>query len=149
MLIAINILVIAVIAFSTYPGIKKAFIHIKRITLPDTRWISLQWVDKNLPISSRIGREQFTPPIEEYTDKFKAKWLGYFAVARRPEKVKEMDYMIVSSGDYARILQSPDRYPNEAKSYINFFKNNDLVKEFSPDGKKIGGPTIKVYAIKK
>ena len=39
--------------------------HLNRITLPDTRWISLQWIDANLPENASIGREHYTPPIRD------------------------------------------------------------------------------------
>lgn len=149
MTLCINILIVAVLVGSTYTQVLSAINHVQRITLPDTRWVSIQWIKQHLPSGSYIGRERYTPPIEKYSQQYLVHNLGFFAVARKPEEVKKLDYMIVSSKDYGRFLKSPDMYPDEARSYIDFFENHELVYELVPDDEKLGGPKISIYKIKK
>jgi hypothetical protein len=127
--------------------IARSYEEIRLLTLPDTRWASLQWIQANLPSGARIGREHYTPPIEEFTDRYDAEYLGYFAVARQPQAIERLDYMVVSGDDYERYVNHPDDYPAEAEAYNEFFARNQLVKEFVPDRRTLGGPTIRIYEI--
>ena len=58
-----------------------------------------------------------------------------------------LDCVIVSDEEYARFTDHSDRYPKEADFYSTFFSENDLIKEFVPDGINVGGPTISIYRI--
>ncbi len=127
--------------------ISRAYEEVRLITLPDTRWVSLQWIQENVPSGTRIGREHYTPPIEEFTDRYDVEYLGYFAVANKPREIARLDYMVVSSQDYERYVSRPDDYPRQAKAYNDFFARNELVKEFVPDQRTLGGPTIRIYKI--
>jgi hypothetical protein len=147
--VAANALLIAVLVFSIYKPTVKTVKYINRITLPDTRWVSIEWIRRNIPEGSYIGRENATPPLEKYTRSYKVFPLGYFAVARRPEYVRRMDYMIVSTGDYSRFLRAPEKYPKEQKAYMTFFDTHELVHEFIPDSKTLGGPKVSIYKIRK
>ena len=97
---------------------------------------------------SRIGREHYTPPIEQYSDKFLTEYLGHRAVAVKPDVVMTLDYMLVSSGDYNRFITEPNKYPDESMTYRKFFEQHELVKEFIPDGKTLTGPRIDIYKIR-
>ena len=130
-----------------YGQIARAREEIRLITLPDTRWVSLQWIQANLPLGTRIGREHYTPPIEAFTDRYDVEYLGYFAVARQPNAIEMLDYMVVSGQDYERYVNQPADYPAEAEAYNEFFARNELVKEFVPDRRTLGGPTIRIYRV--
>lgn len=123
-----------------YGQIARAWEEIHLITLPDIRWVSLQWIQANLPSGARIGREHYTPPIEAFTDRYDAEYLGYFAVARQPNAV-------VSGQDYERYVNQPGDYPEEAEAYNEFVARNELVKEFVPERRTLGGPTIRIYKV--
>jgi 4-amino-4-deoxy-L-arabinose transferase-like glycosyltransferase len=120
----------------------------KRNALPDTRWVSLQWIQGNIPPGAIIGREHYTPPIEDYSDKYTVAFEAYFAVLTRNESLRTLDYMIVSGDDYVRFVDHADQYPAEAQIYNQFFSTNELIKEFPSDDKTITGPTIRIYKIK-
>lgn len=132
--------------FSIWNQFYAAINHINRITRPDTRWTSLEWIINSLPPGSKIGREHYTPPIEEWSDRYHSKYLGYSALIRKPGIVSTMDYMVLSSKDYKRYTDNSAKYPIEAKIYNDFFSKNKLVKEFFP-GKNVSGPKISIYKL--
>jgi len=141
------VFVIALLFFSIGDQVTQAYQYIQTITLPDTRWESVQWIKDHMPTGSHIGREGFTPPIEKYTEQFHVSYLGWIAVVSNPEELKNLDYMIVSSYDYGPFLNSESKYPKEASIYNSFFKNNQLIYELIPDGITLGGPKISIYKI--
>ncbi len=145
----VNILFVILVISSITPQVIRAGQYIRKITLPDTRWVSMQWIKDHLPEGSWIGRGHYTPPIEKHSKKFLVRYLGYNAVLSRSEEVKRFDYMIVSSGSYQRFLDSPQRYSKQANTYRSFFAQNELVHEFIPDDKFLGGPKISIYKITK
>ena len=144
---AVYLLAAVLVLVSISGQIARSREEIRVLTLPDTRWASLQWIRENLPAGARLGREHYTPPVEEWTDQFQARYLGYFAVLHRMPEIRRMDYMVVSSEDYERYVDHPGDYPREARAYNTFFAGNELVKEFVPDGRTLGGPTIRIYKI--
>jgi hypothetical protein len=121
--------------------------HTQTVSLPDTRVISLHWAIENLPPGSTVGREHYTPPLEDHSDVFQVFPLGSFAVAKVPERVLEQDYMIVSEADYARYVTDPERYPDEARRYEEFFISHMLVHETTAS-RENNGPTIRIYQLK-
>lgn len=145
-IISSSAIVIALLFVSIGDQVIQAYQYIQIITLPDTRWESVQWIKDHMPTGSHIGREHYTPPIEKYTEQFHVSYLGYFAVVSNPKELN-LDYMIVSSGDYGRFLNSASKYPKEARIYNSFFKNNQLIYELIPDGITLGGPKISIYKI--
>lgn len=148
--VAANVVLVAVLAASVWQQGALVVDHVRKITLPDTRWESLVWIKDNLPPGSRIGREHYTPPVEKYTKKFNAVYLGFFAVFRQQQALKKLDYMIVSSGDYERFLWRQDVYPDESRAYLEFFEKNkvNLVNEFSSDSGEFSGPRISIYRVR-
>jgi hypothetical protein len=123
---------------------------LRTTNLPDTRWVGLKWIEEHLPAGSHILRERYTPPLEKYSGKFHVSYAGMFPVARglgNATEIPSIDYVVVSSGDYARFVDHPDIYPAQAQAYNDFFARNDLVKEFHSDNNTMSGPTIRVYRI--
>jgi len=137
----------ALIVASVYGQVIRSAADIRLLTLPDTRWVALQWIEGNLPPGIRIGREHYTPPIEEFTARHRATYLGYFAVLHKMREIGLQDYMIVSSLDHERYVDNPTDYPEEARAYQTFFAANELVQEWVPDDKTLGGPTIRLYKL--
>lgn len=121
--------------------------HVRQITLPDTRWISLEWINSNIQSGSKIGREPYTPPVEQYTDKFTVTFFGHYGMVKEKNKIEELDIMVLSSGNYLRFTNHPDRYPEEARIYEEFRNRHKLLKEFVPDNIETTGPMIHIYKI--
>lgn len=117
-------------------------------TLPDTRWVSLQWIQENIPSGTRIGRERYTPPIESYSDLYLVEFFGIGGIATAQGAIESVQFMILSSDSYDRFLDNPGQYPDFAEAYRNFFDCNQLVKEFVEDGTTMSGPTIRIYLVK-
>jgi hypothetical protein len=149
MLLGANGLLIIVLVESVYMQAVKTLKHVNHITLPDTRWVSIEWLKKNIPEGSGIGREFYTPPLEKHTNRFKVVYLGFGAVAKKPEDVQKLDYMIVSSFDYLWFLDGRINDLKQKKAYMEFFDTHELVKTFCPDSKFLSGPTLSIYKIKK
>ena len=144
----ISSIVVAILAVSVKSQTISAMDRIRLYNLPDSRWISLQYVEKSLPPGSAIGREVYTPPVEEYSDKFTVEYLGKLGAIRvTPDTLKKLDYMIVSSSSYGRFFRQKDKYPLEVQAYEDFFERHELIERFKPDRKTLGGPTIEIYKI--
>jgi hypothetical protein len=143
------LLVAAILAGSVWRQADAAIDHIRTITLPDTRWVSLEWIQANMLPGTRIGREHYTPPIERFSDQFDVVYLGFFGAIKQPDAVAGLTYMIVSSGDYERFLYERERYPTESAAYLKFFETHELVKEFIPDGEELGGPRISIFRVRR
>jgi hypothetical protein len=122
---------------------------IRNNTLPDTRWVSLQWIQNNIPPGTRIGREFYTPPVEMYTGVYSVTHFDMNGVFLMLENNEQVDIMIASSYDYDRFMDSPGQYPWFARIYQNFFDCNELVKEFVEDGTTMSGPTIRIFRIRR
>ena len=51
-------LIAAALTLGSISGqIARSYKEIRLLTLPDTRWASLQWIQAKLPSGARIGRE--------------------------------------------------------------------------------------------
>ncbi|MFC1577115.1 ArnT family glycosyltransferase [Candidatus Omnitrophota bacterium] len=124
---------------------RMALKRIRKITLPDTRWISKVWIEENLPLGSKIGREHYTPPVSPA--KFEVVYLGYFGLLKGG--IEKYDYVIASNTDYARFVNNPKRYPAEARRYNEIFSKYELIKEFVPDKKNTSGPVIRVFKVRR
>ena len=140
---SIYVLLIVLLGVGIYGQAYKALTHIQRIRLPDTRWVSKIWIERNIPHGSKIGREHYTPPIE--SQNYRVTYLGYFGLITK--RLNNFDYIIASSDDYARFVTNEKRYPSQAQKYKEIFSKYELIKEFTPDKKKMTGPVIRIYKI--
>jgi len=124
---------------------------VRKKTLPDSRWVSLQWIVNNLPDGARVAREYYTPPLEHYDLRkdFEVTRLGYFFLTRTHalERLDGVDYVILSSGDFQRFFNKAELYPEEVRAYQEFFDRHTLVKEFVPDNTTLGGPRILIFSL--
>jgi len=114
-----------------------------KINLTDTRTISKQWIEKNLPKDSKILRENYTP---ELSNEFK-NVTNCGMIGKMTDKLDVYDYFILSSMNYSRILADSTRAEFK-KNYLEIFLKYELLKEFIPDGNNSTGPTIKIYYLR-
>jgi 4-amino-4-deoxy-L-arabinose transferase-like glycosyltransferase len=138
---------IVIVIFFAIAGLffqtKKALKHILTITLPDTRYISSLWIKENLPENSKIVREHFTYlPPDRYFKDFPLGVSGLLFY-----DLFYFDYFIASGPNYLPLLNNQINFPKAADSYKKIFKENELIKEFLPDGKTLTGPKISIYRI--
>jgi 4-amino-4-deoxy-L-arabinose transferase-like glycosyltransferase len=130
-----------IIAIGLSDQLQKICYNLQYRTLPNTRWISMVWVQENLPAGISIGREHYTPPLK--SGKFKVARLGFSGLIKKD--ISEFDYIIASSGNYERFFKKKDKYSEEIAKYNKIFSEYILVKQFIPDGKISGGLTILIY----
>lgn len=101
----------------------------------DTRVVSRHWISMNLPANTKIAADAYSP--------LKPGCCGSVAVKSLEEFKKEgIEYVIVSSFIYQRILDEKERHLDEAIFYTRVFESEYLVKEFSPAIKELGNNDI-------
>lgn len=128
----------------------KSMNELNRVTLLDTRWVATEWILTNITTKERVAREWYTPPIEQYSTNYLVTDIGCGKVVMAGANaiLANQDYVILSSNVYDRFVNYPKQYPEMAVGYNKFFKEHELVKEFLPDWKLTGGPTIKIFKIR-
>jgi 4-amino-4-deoxy-L-arabinose transferase-like glycosyltransferase len=141
---------IIIVAASVAAPAARAVEQVRVQRLPDSRWISLQWIVNNLPDGAHVAREHYTPPLEHYGQRkgFEVTRLGYHFLTRpnARDMIEGVDFVILSSGDFQRFFDRPELYPDEVRAYREFFDRHSLVKEFVPDNTTLGGPHILIYS---
>lgn len=136
-----------VFMLSAYQITTTSFSDVISKNLPDTRWISMQWIKDNIPAGSVIAREHYTPPVEQFKSDLKVIQLGISGLVNNGSKIGDnVDYVILSSGDYGRYFDGSIRYANYAKRYSDFFNKHTLIYELKPEKNISSGPTIRVYS---
>ncbi|MDI6892275.1 MAG: glycosyltransferase family 39 protein [Actinomycetota bacterium] len=113
-----------------------------------TRTLAAEWIEANIPKGSRIVIEDYAPPIsgdfEVIGFRLQDHPLDFYA--------KEgFDYLVFSSGSYARFFKEPQKYPNQVEGYKKLFEKGILIKEFKADDRVEGflSPTIKIFKVPK
>lgn len=137
----ICVLIIILASFGIYQQAHKALTHVRIITLPNTRWVSMVWVEKNIPRGSKIVREEYTPPISGRN--YRVKFAGFLGTSE--QNFDGFDYIVASSGSYGRFITNEKKYPEQAQKYKEIFSKYKLIKEFSADNKEMSGPVIRIY----
>ena len=132
---------------------------------PDVRERAKLWVERTIDADTRIATETSGPPLVARTDlpSYRAEGLrpAYYRLRRlelplpgghhtqhsiRWLREHRVEYVILSSAVYERVLAAPDEYPRLVAFYAALERRGDLVKIFSPrPGER--GPVIKVYRL--
>lgn len=133
--------VVAVAGFGCYEQFDRSWSYLKVQTLPDTRWISLQWIDKNIPTEASIAREHYTPPLD--ANKFDVEYLGWFGLIEHD--ISQYDIVIASDGDWGRFFKKPELFAEQVAKYSKIFSEYKLIREFKPDETDCSGPVIRIY----
>ena len=131
----------------------------------DTREVAREWIQQNVPAGSLIAVENYGPPLvrEEALDHYQE--AGLDPVAYRlvrlklpapgtPERSRDLErlrrqgveYVLVSSRIYDRVLAAPEIYPTIVEFYRQLDEQTELVKEFRP-GPDERGPVLKLYRL--
>jgi 4-amino-4-deoxy-L-arabinose transferase-like glycosyltransferase len=133
--------------FMAGPLLSKSFDETYSTTLPDTRWLSVQWIQNHIPRGSTIARENYTPPIEHFSKNFNVIYLGVSGAYRHASMIdSSVDYIILSSGDYSRFFDGTGRYADQIKYYSDLFNHHQLVFEINPESGISTGPTILIFS---
>jgi hypothetical protein len=120
--------------------------YVRTRLLPDTRLLADSWIRANLPKGSSVAREFGTPGLEgsglEVTE------LGPHGLIRGVP-LGEFDFLVASSADYARFVNRPDLYPQQAKEYEEKLAYFAELARFRSVPGVASGPTIRVLATTK
>lgn len=101
----------------------------------DTRVVSKHWISLNLPAYAKIVADAYSP--------LKPGCCGSVAVKSLEQYKKEgIEYVLVSSFIYQRILAEKERYQDEVIFYTRVFESEYLVKEFLPANMELGNNDI-------
>jgi len=118
---------IAVILPSTYNILRYDFM----LTHKDTRVISKEWVEKNIPKGSKIGQDAYTGEISEtlfhITNKYSLGDESFEYYVKN-----QYQYLIVSDTQYKRFLDDAKRFPKNAEFYKTLFSKGELIKQIIP-----------------
>jgi hypothetical protein len=131
----------------------------------DTREVAREWIQDNVPAGSLIAVENYGPPLvrEDVLHHYRSAGLDpvAFRVLRlklpAPEtpdrsrdlrrlRRRDVEYVLVSSRIYERVLAAPLEYPTIVEFYAELDAEVELVKEFRP-GPGETGPVLKLYRL--
>jgi len=129
------------------------------LTQKDTRVMSKEWVEKNIPSGSKIGQDEYTGDIPDKLFRITKKYsLGDESFEYYVRN--GFQYLIVSDTQYERFFAEPEKFPQIVLFYKTLFQKGELVMEFIPRNdlwpkpenrfKKYHihiSPTIKIYKI--
>ena len=120
-----------------------------KLTSTDTRTLSKNWVENNLPAHSRIVYEHYAPHLHiRPKQKFQLFYTNWGRIASRPlafYKTRKIDYLVITSSFKDRIYKEPLKYPAEISRYEQLKREAGIVKVF--DNKDRPGPIIEIYKL--
>ncbi len=112
-----------------------------RLTTIDSRETARIWIDRNIPIGSRIVIEAYSPYVDPQR-------FSVHAVQRMIDHPPEwyidnrIDYLVFSEGIFKRFYLEPGKYTIEIAQYDELFRTFDMSKHFTD-----GGYDIRVYRV--
>jgi hypothetical protein len=125
--------------------------HVRRVTLPDTRFAALTWARSHVPPGARILLEAHTPTLEQVLRDGRPAYattrLGGAAASLPAPVLARFDYLVLSSATYRRFVRDPERHPEEAARYRTVFETYPLAAEFAPEPGRRAGPVIRIYRV--
>jgi len=118
---------IIVILPSTYNILRYDYM----LTHKDTRVMSKEWVEKNIPKGSRIGQDAYTGEISDTLFDITKKYsLGDESFEYYVQN--KYQYLMVSDTQYKRFLEDARRFPENAEFYKTLFSRGELIKQINP-----------------
>lgn len=101
------------------------------LTHKDTRIISKEWIEKNIPSGSKIGQDAYTGEISETLFDITKKYsLGDESFEYYVNN--QYQYLVVSDTQYKRFFDDAGRFPEKAEFYKTLFSRGELIKQISP-----------------
>jgi hypothetical protein len=137
----------------------------RALTGPDVRSIAKAWIETHVRAGSTVAVEPYSPPLVPHSSFpfFTAAGYrtAYYRLVRLPLPLpgrrdwrhnlsflrrRDVQYVIVSSDVYQRVLAAPLVYPRQVAFYERLAQQARLIKRFAP-GPGERGPTILVYRL--
>lgn len=131
----------ALVALLWFP-VGMSRLHNRLATLPDTGNLAAAWIEGNFPPETTFAVERHTPVLDpnRYHIVQESRVINQSLGHLREAGVQ---YLIVSSIVYERF--GPEH--RQTRRYRELFARCPLVKEFTPEPGKIGGPTIRILRV--
>lgn len=111
----------------------------------DTRQVSLDWIDQNVPNGSVIFRENYTPEVE-LLGKYEVRNYGSRLPNTDITEISKADFLMISSSMYGRYYAHPNHSQKQIAFYNSITEFLPLIKGFYPN-ETISGPVIRIYYI--
>lgn len=144
-----SLLGLLVVTLSIVP-LKNSVRYVHSMTQVDTRALAARWAEANLPPSSRIAREWYTPIVPR-NDLSVTYTRFLYELGPLETLAGEYDYLVASSYAYDRFFRVADQRPENVESYgeqVGFYEQllgTQPVEEFKSESWKTPGPTIGIY----
>jgi 4-amino-4-deoxy-L-arabinose transferase-like glycosyltransferase len=139
--------------------------HNQALSGPDVRERAKAWVERTIEPGTTIATETLGPPLVRRVELRYYRAAGMQPASYRIRRLKlpvpgepakhrtmrwlreqEVEYVILSSAVYERVLAAPDHYPELIAFYDALERRGDLVRVFRPRPYE-RGPVIKVYRL--
>jgi 4-amino-4-deoxy-L-arabinose transferase-like glycosyltransferase len=95
----------------------------------DTTEIAERWIRRNIPETSYIGKEWFSPSLRDYEPRYRTFTRPYL-FSRDFAPYSRFDYLITSSAAYGHFFKNEEFYPEHLRLYRSVRKDNERVKDF-------------------
>jgi hypothetical protein len=147
-----NLVLILILIPLLFVPFKQSISDIWKLSQKDTRTISKEWIESNLPQNSIIAYEHYGPHLHIHPKrKFKLLNMDWMRIVYMPLSYyinKHVDYIIITSSFKNSFYKEPIRYKKYIERYEILEARCQRIKTFTPN-KFQPGPTITIYKIKK
>jgi hypothetical protein len=140
----------AVVVLVLMPSVVKVARFDYLITQKDTRTLSKEWINSNLPKGSTLALESYGPPMSPNDfNLIRRHTLGNIHLDWLAQR--KVEYVIVSDIMYARFTRYAEEFPKQARFYKSLEEQTLLIKVFRPKWDEylidLHNPTIKIYRL--
>jgi hypothetical protein len=144
------ILPVLLISLILSPSVYKVLRFDLSLTQKDTRTLSKEWIEENIPAGSQIACESYSPPISETRyDRHYRHTLGQVTLEYLIQRGTQ--YVVISDIMYSRFLKAPEEFPRQARFYNSLNEQAVQIKTFEPAWNEqlidLHNPTIKIYML--
>lgn len=147
-----NFLLILILIILLFAPFKKLISDIWKLSQKDTRTVSKEWIESNLPQDSVIAYERYAPHLHiKPKRKFKLLNMDWTRIVYKPLDYyinQDVDYIIITSVFKERFYNEPERYKEVIKRYEFLEARTKKIKTFTPS-KFQPGPIITIYQTNK
>ena len=166
---AYSVLIIICLVIFFYPALLRSFRQSYAFYYDETRDSSTSWVINNLDQDKKATIEDYGPVLTDHFEEIFRPWTIALEFPDYWQEEKQVDYAIVSSWIYDRILVDSNSSQFAKDSYLNLFETRKLIYEATPinpreetimkndfelifskdifDFRSEAGPTLKIYEL--
>lgn len=141
-----RLVLITLVAVVSIGPFYQTMLHNVRQSNPSTRVLARLWMVENLPPGSKIGYENYSAPLEGTP--FDIAFIDPLSSGGSLDDFKAagFDYLVASSGIYARYQAERERYQQQVSFYNTLFTKGLLLQEFVPSSTR-AGPVVDIFKL--